>query len=93
VRGSERVVVVAEVDVDLVVVAGIEVEVDMVVAGKAGLRVRRIHGLVFVAAVGVVWYSTALVRMSTRGRGGRRRARRLASSGPASVKGSRRCFG
>jgi hypothetical protein len=53
VRGSERVVVVAEVDVDLVVMAGIEV--DMVVAGKAGLRVRRIHGLVFVATVGVVW--------------------------------------
>jgi hypothetical protein len=44
-------VVVAEVDVDVVVVVvGIEVEVDQVVAGKVGFSVRRIHGVVFVAA-------------------------------------------
>jgi hypothetical protein len=48
-------VVVAEVDVDVVVVVvvvvvGIEVEVDQVVARKVGFSVRRIHGVVFVAA-------------------------------------------
>jgi hypothetical protein len=47
-RGSERVgaVVVAEVDVDTVVMAGVEVEVEqvLVAARKAGPWLRRIHG-------------------------------------------------
>lgn len=47
-RGSERVgavEVVAEVDVDMVVMAGVEVEVEHVlVARKAGPWLRRIHG-------------------------------------------------
>jgi len=57
-RGSEQVsavvVVVAEVDVDMVVMAGVKLEVEQVVvaAQKAGPRVRWIHGACLLGGVG-----------------------------------------
>ena len=57
-RGSEQVsavvVVVAEVDVDMVVMAGVKLEVEQVVvaARKAGPRVRWIHGACLLGGVG-----------------------------------------